>query len=146
MITLSIGKLLENNGFGKLLVLGTETNPSIFVEQITIGTNNQSRNGLWLESRGYPVSRGTRTTSIFDIYARTTSPFLSYNKLEDVLTYLKNSYGEVCDLPVIAGVDTKQYINVAIQPTSNIENVGQDAEGRMVFVISAQVSYEITNI
>ena len=146
MITLAIGKLLENEGFGKLLVLGSETNPSIFVEQITLGKDNNSRNGLWLESRGFPVSRGTRTTSAFDIYARTTSPFLSYSKLEDVLSYLQKAYGTVCDLPVITGVSTKQYVNVTIQPTGTIENVGQDSEGRMVFVMSAQVSYEKTNI
>lgn len=141
MITLHIGRLLEDAGFGTLLVNGDETDPSIFVEQITLDATDSSRNGIWIESRGFPLSRGSRVTSAFDIYARYPAPFIGAEKLKAVRKYLKSAYRTVCELPTIPDVSESVYNNVTIQPTGIEENIGRDAEGRIVWVLSGKISY-----
>lgn len=140
MITMNIAKWFQDNGLGTALIAGTETNPNIFVERITLDTDNESRQGIWIESRGFPMSRGTRETAAFDVYARTTAPYTGNQKLKEVRRLLKSAYGTTCQLPAVTGVP-EQYVNVVIQPTSNIDNIGQDAAGRTVWVMSGQVSY-----
>lgn len=142
MITLHLGRLLQDNGFGTLSVTGKETNPVIFWEGITLDNGNESKNGIWIESRGFPLSRGSVETQAFDIYARYPNTITATKKLTDILKYLKEAYGTVCKLPVVPGASTTEYKNVSIQPTNNLENIGTDAEGRKVWAISGQISYK----
>lgn len=139
MITASIAKWFENEGIGIALLQGNEANADIFVERITLDASTDG-SGIWIESRGFPMSRGTRETAAFDVYARTTAPYTGNQKLKEVRRLLKSAYGTTCQLPAVTGVP-EQYVNVTIEPTSNIDNIGQDAMGRTVWVMSGQVSY-----
>lgn len=142
MITLHIAKLLQDNGLGTVSITGKEPNANIFWEGITTD-GNDSKNGIWIESRGFPLSRGALDTQAFDIYARYANTLQSTNRLTDILKFLKYAYGEVCELPTIPDVSTTEYKNVSIQPTSALENIGTDAEGRKVWSISGQITYKI---
>lgn len=130
MISLHILKLLEDNNFGTIDV-------DLFYEKLTL-----DKTGLYIVSRGTPLTRSTRKTQAFDIYARGSNDVWGANKLDDVLTFLENAYGTVCDLPSVPPISTKQYTNVAITPTSAIENVGLDAENRIIYVLSGIITYD----
>lgn len=130
MITLHILKLLEDNGFGTI-----DTN--LFFEKLTLDNK-----GLYISSRGAPLSRGQRKTQAFDIYARGNNDVDPYKQLEEVLAFLEESY-TVCDLPTVPGISSTEYVNCSIQPTSNIENAGLDPGNRVIYVLSGQITYQI---
>lgn len=131
MIALHILKLLEEAGFGTIDV-------DLFYEKLTL-----QKEGLYITSRGAPMSRGSMTTQSFDIYARADDDIKGAKALEDVLQYLEDAYGEVCDLPILPGISTTEYKNCSIRPTSNISSAGLDAKNRIIYVISGQVQYNI---
>lgn len=129
MITLHILQLLEDNDFG---VIDTD----LFFEKLGL-----DKVGLYITSRGSSLSRGTRTTQLFDIYSRGSDDVDGMERLERVLEFLTEAEGTVCDLPAVPGVSTNVYKNVDLEPTSNVENVGLDANNRVIYVISGQVRY-----
>jgi hypothetical protein len=129
MIALHILKLLEDNGFG-------EIDTDLFFEKLTL-----DKKGLYITSRGAPLNRSTRKTQAFDIYARGANDTDGYKMLEDVVSFLEEAYGTVCDLPPVPPISIKEYKNCSIQPTSNIENVGLDANNRIIYVVSGQIQY-----
>lgn len=133
MITLNILKLLEENSFGTIDV-------DLFFEKLTLG-----KTGLYIASRGTAMSRGTRRTQAFDIYSRGTTDLDGSKQLEEVLEFLRDAYGTVCDLPTVPGVSDTEYTNVTIEPTGNIENAGLDPNNRVIYVISGLVRYNISN-
>lgn len=136
MITLHILQLLANNDFGVIALTGDEEDATLFFEKLTL-----DKTGLYIASRGAPKSRGVRTTQAFDIYSRGADDIEGAKVLERAFNFLATAYGEVCDLPVVPGYSETEYKNVSIQPTSNIENVGLDANNRIIYVISGQVQY-----
>lgn len=133
MIALHILKLLEDNGFGTI-------DTDLFFEKLTL-----DKKGLYITSRGSPLTRLTRKIQAFDIYSRALNDVDGSKKLEELLEFLNESYGQVCDLPIVPPISLTQYKNVAIEPTSGIENAGLDANNRIIYVISGQVRYEISN-
>ena len=140
MITLHIGKLLADNGFGTLVLTGSETgNDLIFFEKMPIG-----KNGVFIMSTGNPMGRGVRVTQAFNIYSRGTNDLVGGTKLEAILEFFRGSGdGRLtnCDLPIVAGYSNTKYKNVLIEPTGNIQNVGQDANDRVIYTVSANVTY-----
>lgn len=134
MITLHILKLLSDNGFGTIDV-------DMFFEEIPISTKGIAKQGLWIVTRGAPLDRFNVATQNFDIYTRYTDKLAGYKKLEDVLRYLQEAYGDVCELPTVPPYSTEQYNNVRITPTSGVESVGNDENNMVVRVISGSVQY-----
>lgn len=134
MITLHILQLLEDNGFGTI-------DTDLFWEEVPIDSSGNPKDGIWIVTRGTPVSRLNHQVQNFDIYSRYTNKVTGSQKLVDILDFLQQSYGEVCELP-----DTEDsnntFTNVRITPTSNIENVGSDDNNKTVRVISGSVAYE----
>lgn len=130
MVNLHILKLLEANGFGTIDI-------DLFFEKLTL-----DKKGLYIVSRGGSMNRGIRRVQAFDIYSRGYNDVEGSQRLADVLEFLRESYGNVCELPILAGVSETIYKNVAIEPTSNIESVGLDAQNKMNYVISGQVTYD----
>lgn len=124
-----------------MLVTGNEANADIFVESITLKDTN-SYNGIWIESRTAPIGHGQDEVAGFEIFARTDAPYTSIEKLRAVRNFLLGAYSTVCELPTITGISDVKYTHITLQPTSNIQNIGTDSEGRVVFSLSGQVSYK----
>lgn len=134
MIALHILKLLENEGFGTI-------DTDLFFEEVPLDGNGVPRQGIWIVERGTDVNRFNTQTQNFDIYSRYTNKLTGYKKLEAILDYLQEAYGNVCTLPAVPPHSSTVYENVRLTPTSSVENVGVDENNKIVRVISGTVQY-----
>lgn len=135
MIALHILKLLENEGFGTI-------DTDLFFEEVPLDSAGKPKQGVWIVERGTDISRLTHQTQNFDIYSRYTNKLTGYKKLEAILDFLQEAYGDVCELPAVPPYSSTVYENVRIEPTSSVENAGVDENGKVVRVISGIVRYD----
>ena len=135
MITLRILKLLEQAGHGTIDIDGTRKTGGLYFEKLP-----QGKTGVAIYSRGSEMGHGIRYSQAFDLYSRGTNDVAGYQILEQIIDTLTDSY-TVCNLPVVTGIDETEYTNVSIVPISNIENAGQDENDRVLYSITAQVTY-----
>lgn len=135
MITLRIIKLLEQEGYGTVDINGTVKTAGLYFEKLP-----QGKTGVAIFSRGAEMGHGMRYTQSFDLYSRGTNDVEGYQKLEQIIDTLMDSY-TVCNLPKVTGIDEIDYTNVSIVPISNIENAGQDDNDRVLYSITATVTY-----
>lgn len=137
MITLHVLQLLADNGFGTLALTGNETGHDLLhFEKLPL-----DKHGVFVMSVGSPLTRGQRTTQTFDLYARGRNDVEGMKKLEDILTFFANDCWPVCTLPAVPGYSENTYKNCLIQPINNITNVGQDSTDRVIYSISATITY-----
>lgn len=134
MVTLHILKLLENEGFGTI-------DTDLFWEEVPLDSKSNPKDGVWIVSRGTAISRLNVEIQAFDIYARYPNKLTTHRKLKDILNFLKEAYGTVCDLPDVPPYSGDEYKQVIIEPTSSIENVGSDENEKIVKVISGLVHF-----
>lgn len=135
MITLHIAKLLADEGFGTL-------DTDIFWEDMPVDSKGVPKEGLWVVSRGAEVDRTTVGTQAFDIYSRSANKITSSQQLENILAYLQQAYGDVCELPLVPPYSMTRYYDVQLAPTSGIENVGADEQDKVVRVISGEIKFK----
>lgn len=137
MITLHVAQLLEDNGYGKVALVGNETGDNlIFVEKLPVG-----KDGISLMSRGDALSRSQRTSQTFDIYVRGEDDVEGYKRLEAILEFFLKECYPSCTLPEVPDYSDTQYTKSVIMPTFNITNVGKNEADRIVYLASAQVIY-----
>ena len=134
MIALHILKLLEDEGFGTI-------DTDLFFEEAPLDGQGKPKQGVWIVERGTTISRLNHRTQNFDIYSRYTNKLTGYKKLEAILDFLQEAYGDVCELPAVPPYSSTVYENVSIEPTSSVENVGTDENDKIVRVISGTVRY-----
>jgi len=132
MITLHIAKLLADEGFGTL-------DTDIFWEDMPVDSKGVPIDGIWVVSRGAPVSRFQVQYQAFDIYSRSKNKLEASQQLEDILDFLQDAYDTVCELPTVPPHSLTLYTDVQITPTSGIENVGTDEQDKVVRVISGEI-------
>lgn len=137
MVTLRILKLLEDNGFGTMSIDTPVTENGLYFENLP-----QDCTGVAIFSRGAPMARGLRRTQAFDLYSRGENNVDGYKTLEQITELMLDSFA-VCTLPEIAGVDETEYSSVSITPISNIENAGADENNRVLYSMTAQVTYSL---
>ena len=87
MITLHILKLLEEEGFGTI-------DTDLFWEEVPLNSQGDPKNGIWIVTRGVPIDRLHVYTQNFDIYSRYTNKITGSSKLEGILEFLQEAYGE----------------------------------------------------
>lgn len=136
MISLHIAKWLEDEGFGTI-------DQDIFWEEVPLDPNGKPYDGIWVVTRGSALNRFNTTTQQFDIYSRYANKITGSLKLEQILEKIMEAYGDVCTLPTVPPYSLTIYDNVRLRPVSGIENVGSDAQDKIVRVISAEVQYNI---
>lgn len=136
MITLRILKLLEEKGFGTVDMTGSIKKDGLYFEKLP-----QGKTGVAIFSRGAVMGHGLRYSQAFDLYSRGVNDVQGMKILEDIVDALSDSYTQ-CVLPKIAGVDETEYKGVSIVPISNIENAGQDENDRVLYSVTAQVTYQ----
>jgi hypothetical protein len=129
MITLSFLQLLQDNDFGTI-------DQDLFFQKLTLDNK-----GLYISNIGDPVTRGRRWRQSFELFARGENDIDGYEKLEDVLNFLKESYSTVCMLPSVPPYSTKEYKNVTIEPLSTITNIGLNTNNRVIYSIQGSIIY-----
>jgi hypothetical protein len=128
MITLSLLKYLEENGFGGIDV-------DLFFQKLTLG-----KRGIYITDIGDAQLRGARRSQSYEIYSRGWDDVDGYRRLSDIIDFLTGSYG-VCRLPAVPPVTEHGYENVTIMPLSTINSVGLDDNGRMVYSATGTINY-----
>lgn len=126
MVTLSILKLLENNGFG-------EIDKDLFWEKLGL-----NETGLYISDIGSSQSRTAKRSTTYEIFSRGESDVEGYMILEKVSDFL-NSLFDFCRLPSVPPITDYGYHGVSFLPVSTISNVGVDINGRVIYSITGQV-------
>ena len=123
---------LKDNGFG------TAIDEDLWFENMPL-----DKFGLLIVSTGGIKQRGRRTSSqTFDIYSRSAiSNVDGYKVLEDITQLLGASYGNVCTLPDVPQYSDRTYSRVVFDPITTVENLGENANGRVLYRIGAQVIF-----
>lgn len=128
MITLSLLKFIEENGLG-------EIDKDLFWQKLGL-----DRAGVYITSVGIARGRGMRRRQDYIVYSKGKTDIQSYEKLESIHRFLNNSY-DICTLPSVPPVSSKEYPNVTIMPPSSISNTGVDTNGRMVWLFTGTIYY-----
>lgn len=128
MITLSLLKYLEDNGFGKI-------DKDLFFQKLALG-----RKGVYIANVGNQQLRGERRAQSYELYSRGTDDVDGYKRLSKIVNFLNNSYG-VCGLPAVPPATDKGYRNVAIMPVSTITSVGEDDNGIVIYSATGTIYY-----
>lgn len=128
MVSLSLLKLLENNGFGVI-------DQNLFWEKMGL-----DEDGIYITDAGGDQIRGSRPYMTYQIYSRADSDVKAYKQLQDIAEFLKRSFA-VCELPSVPPVTNYGYGNVTIMPPSTIVSAGQDINGRTIYSITGQVYF-----
>lgn len=131
MIGLHFLQLLQDEGFGTIDAL----QDGLFSEKLPLNAT-----GVAFISRGSGYQRGLRQSQDFDLYARGSSDILGADKLEKIKEYVLETYN-VCEFPVTTK-SIKNYKNAVILITSDVDNLGEDANGRIIFRIAGTIIYD----
>lgn len=128
MITLHFLQYLSDNGFGIL-------EEALFWESMPIDGI-----GIGILSRGGPLQRGRLASQTADLYSRGANDLVGGDNLEKIWEFLADNEF-VCSLPPVPNKSLKTYTKVNIIPVSNLENLGKDETGRMIWRCSYQLNY-----
>ena len=131
MITLHILQYLIDNGF--LTAIDTDA----FDEYMPLDLY-----GVSIYSVGGERATGRTTNSqIFELESRhDTDRRAAKDKLEKIAQFFQADY--LCTLPTVPGVSTRQYTHCTFLNIGNIQNLGQDSEGKTIFKLTAQINYK----
>lgn len=130
MITLSLAKHLEDEGFG---VIDTD----IFYQKLTL-----DKKGIYIADVGESVGRHSRDSQGYEILSRGTSDVDGYKRLQEIRKYLISNYQDICELPAVPPISTESYTNVHLTKPSSITNVGLDAQNRVIYSITGSILYK----
>lgn len=131
MITLSLLKFLENNGFGKI-------DKDLFWQKLGLG-----KDGIYIVSIGQTSSKFRRRVQRYELYSRAETDLKALQQLELVADFLnKFETYDACELPAVPkyGIDNS-YRNITISPVSTPTRVGEDQKGRIIWSVSGTISY-----
>lgn len=129
---------MQNDGFGTV-------NQDLQMGVIPLDKQGDPRDGIAVTARGSDVTRLDVSIQNVDFYVRNTNPLVASQTAQDILEYLKTSYGDICDLPALNGYTTETFSNVTITPTSSVEFVGVDENNGHSFVVSGEIRYKSNN-
>lgn len=130
MITLSLLKLLENEGFGTIDV-------DLFYQKLTL-----DKKGIYIADIGDSVGRHNRDLQSYEILSRGANDVDGLKKLQAIRKFLINEYTNVCELPSVPPISNEVYSNVELQKPSSITNVGLDAQNRVIYSITGSILYK----
>lgn len=128
MVTLSILKYLEQNGFG-------EIDKSLFWEKMGLHDT-----GLFITDLGSNNNRGDRPSTTYQIFSRGKTDVDGYKQLQSVIELLNASFS-VCKLPSVPPATEYGYDNVSFAPLTTISSEGEDMNGRVIYSATGQVFY-----
>lgn len=142
MITLSLLYLLQEEGLGTVSLNGDESGGNLFFQKLGFDDI-----GVQISDIGSPNAKGLRETQNYELYSRGTSNIEGYYRLNQIRKFIHDN--SVCSLPEVQNVfingqriDLPGYTNVELTPTSSITNVGEDAQGRIIYSLTGQIIYK----
>ena len=98
---------------------------------------------ITLFSNGGTRAEGRATsTQNFDVEVRGVNHAVSKDITERIGEYMQETYTGLCILPTVPNVSNRIYSKCRILEIGNITNLGEDNEGKIVFRISAQITYQ----
>lgn len=127
MVTLSLLKHLENNGFGVI-------DENLFWQKI--GLNMV---GVYISDIGQPAERGRMSRVDYELYSRGLNDVDGYQRLEAIVEFINNS-GAVCKLPAVPPISTTTY-KAILGKCSTIGAIGADETGRIVYTASGSIFF-----
>lgn len=130
MVTLSLAKLLEDEGFGKIDV-------DIFYQKLTL-----DKTGIYIADVGDVVGRHSRDSQGYEILSRGVTDVQGLQILQRIRKFLVNQYQNVCELPAVPPITTESYQGVHLTKPSTITNVGLDAQNRVIYSITGSILYK----
>lgn len=132
MITLSLLKYLENNGFGTI-------DTSLFWGKMGLDDY-----GVYISDIGETRVRGARRSVQYQLYSRGKDDVRGFKQLEGIVEHLDKQYG-LCTLPSVQKPNgdtvSPAYDNVTIMPLSTITNAGQDLNGHTIYTATGRIYY-----
>lgn len=127
-ITLSLLKLLEDNGFGKI-------DENLFWEKLGLGLD-----GLYIADIGSAQDRTTAPSTMYELYSRAKDDFEAYQQLQTVRDFLERSY-TTCNLPAVPPYTDEGFSGVTIMPPSTVSNNGIGEDGHIIYSITGRIYY-----
>lgn len=128
MVSLSLLKLLEINGFGRI-------DKDLFWEKLGL-----NEDGLYITDLGVSQERGGRRSLSYQICCRGKTDVAAYQKLDAVAEFLRRSFA-ICKLPPVPPITDYGYDNVTIMPPSSLLSLGEDINGRVIYSLTGQLYY-----
>lgn len=125
--TLNFLQLLQDNNLGVL-------DEDLFWQELALGET-----GVYIADIGAPITRGSRITYNFEMYARGEDKVDGYQRLQAILAFMYQIYSTTCTLPPVPKYDALAVPKATIKPLSTITTVGLDAEDRNIYSISGQI-------
>ena len=125
--TLSLLKLLEDNGFGTI-------DKDLFFEKMPLGAT-----GLYIASVGMSQAKGERRRQGYDIYVRGKNDIEARKLTESVADFICNC--NICELPAVPPIADESVKGVELDLASTPTSLGLDDHGRVLFRISGTIYY-----
>lgn len=140
MITLHIAQDIKETLLPILTSKGI-TSVNVYDEEDPLFGNEKYH--ITLFSNGGTRAEGRATsTQNFDIEVRGVNHAVSKDITERLGQYMQDTYTGLCILPTVPTVSNRVYSKCRILNISNITNLGKDSEGKTVFRISAEITYQ----
>ena len=130
MITLSLLKLLENEGFGTI-------DQDLFYQKLTL-----DKKGIYIADIGDSTERHSRDTQSYELLSRGSNDVDGYKLLTEIRKFLVSQYQNICELPAVPPITTEVYTNVELSKPSTITNVGLDAQNRIIYSMTGTIIYK----
>jgi len=122
--------MLQDNDLGTI-------DTDLFFQKIAL-----DKKGIHIADIGAPNAKGQREVQPYELYARGKSDIDGYKRLRDIRAFLRENYSNICELPAVPKYSDVVYKNVELTKPSSITNVGEDAQGRIIFSITGQIIYK----
>lgn len=127
MVTLHLIEYLKQNGFDQ----------DFFFEDLPLG-----QLGVAIYSVGGERPYGGRGKSqMFELEARAKTNLHAVDVLEKIAEHFTNDYA-IPELPTVEGKSLRRYTNCRILDLSNIQNLGRDANGKIIFKLTGRIIYK----
>jgi hypothetical protein len=131
MVTLHLLEYLKQKGFG------TAIDTDLFFESFPM-----DKNGLAIYSVGGERPYGARGKSqMFELESKGDSNLTGMNNLEKIAEHFASSFS-LGELPIVPDMSNRKYTNGRILGMSNIQNIGKDANERVIYKITARIIYK----
>lgn len=137
MITLSFLKLLQDEGFGTLALLGNEPGADLFFQKLTL-----DKKGVYIADIGNPGAKGSRDTQSYELLVRGSNDVDGYKRLTEIRQFVIRNYSNICELPAVPPVSSVSYRNVELTRPSTITNVGMDDQNRIIYSMTGTIIYK----
>ena len=128
MITLALLQFIEDNGLGKI-------DEDLFWQNIGLDSE-----GVYVANIGQARPRGTRKVQRYELYSRHSSKLEGLRKLEAIIDLINASYN-VCELPAVPAYNVNSYRNITMMPLGTPTRVGEDANGRIIWSITGEITF-----